>query len=60
MRTNKKLYELRRYMDVSKLDINQRVQMIMDEVQQQLKEYEEEAKEIADPELLSKEVQGTL
>lgn len=33
MTTNKKLNELRRYMDISKFDINQRIQMILDEVQ---------------------------
>lgn len=50
MNTKKKLDELRKYTDISKFDINARVQMIIDEIQQQLAKWEQEARAIYYPE----------
>lgn len=41
---------------ISKFDINQRVQLIIDEVNQMLKQYEDEARAIYYPEKYNKEV----
>ena len=46
MTTKKKLKELKRYVDVSKYDINQRVSMIIDEVEEQLKQMERDAEQV--------------
>lgn len=58
MKTKKTLDELRRYVDVSKYDINDKVQMIIDEVQRQLKQWEDEARKMYGMEK-SKEVSET-
>lgn len=50
MNTKKKLDELRKYTDISKFDINARVQMIIEEIQQQLAQWEQEARAIYYPE----------
>ena len=46
MTTNKTMEELKRYVDTSKYDINARVQMIIDEVQRQMKQWEDEARKM--------------
>ena len=43
-------------MPIAKLDINQRVQLIIDEVKQMLKQYEDEARAIYYPEKYNTEV----
>lgn len=50
MNTKKKLDELRKYTDISKFDINAKVQMIIEEIQQQLAKWEQEARAIYYPE----------
>lgn len=42
-------------MPIAKYDINQRVQLIIDEVKQMLKQYEDEARAIYYPETYKKE-----